>query len=489
MRIKVKIYSCYQLTYTQFYMDIVNRIYPNVNANEVELVIEDISANGIRTIQSQRSLSQYVTRTVRIYEDDKLVHIVALSNTNFDLDKKYERELDPSKKYVYGSPACHGNTYLKQGSPAIFNLYFDEKENGVDLSFYLLDVEQSYPHNLFNILSYRELSTMGFKILNIDKINFSQYNATGCRLSNSANISFPSFNKYMNDIAMISRRNSGNIPSYLQCQEHLVCNDDNTESYYTDKYIYTFKALSAQGYDSLFRTWCMKVLADKEGTDIEFRLGKQFFNYDAEEMSVSSDLTRPILKTFENAGIIIEYTTNNEFMIERNMEEDAYLNAKNRHDPRNQNLFRNNIRKKGIPTSCIICGNDNPSVLKAAHLWEVSSIKNADAHEINNFLKINNLYDLIDQQNKHKDELFFKKYCLTNSGDNGIWLCGNHHDLFDKNYYCFESGTGTVLLHFTDERQALNFLNETVNEGKIPQAVLTKATKAFLVQRNIAFAC
>ena len=105
------------------------------------------------------------------------------------------------------------------------------------------------------------------------------------------------------------------------------------------------------------------------------------------------------------------------------MEENAYISAKNRKDPRNQSLFRNNIRKKGIPTSCVICGNDNPSVLKAAHLWEVSSIKNADANTINNFININNLFDLIDQTSSHKNELFFKKYCLTNSGDNGIWLC------------------------------------------------------------------
>ncbi len=490
MEIRVKIYSCYKLTYTNVYENVLQKLYPNLNMDNVVLDIEDISDNNLKSIQSQRSLSQFITRTIRVYEDGILKHIVGLSNTNYDLDKKYEKELDSTKKYVYGRKDYHANTYLKQGTPAIFNYYFKQKNinNDVKLSFYLLDTEQTYPHNLFNILSYRELQTIGFKVLNIDQVNFQKYEETGARIINTNNISFPSFNKYMNDIALISRRNSGNIPSFLQCQEHLVETSDATESYYIDKYIYTFKALSAQGYDSLFRTWCMKVLADREHTSIEFKLGKQFFHYDAEEMSVSDALTGPIQETFLNAGVEIQYVTNEEFLIERNLAESAYQTAKNRNDPRNQNLFRNNIRRKGVPTQCVICGNDNPAVLKAAHLWEVSSIKNANADAINDFLRINNLNELIDQDSSHKNELFFKKYCLTNSGDNGVWLCANHHDLFDQNYYCFESETGTVVLHFEDERQAANFLNETVENCRIPAEILTRATKAFIAQRIISFA-
>ena len=151
MEIKVKIYSCYELTYSRVYKDIVSRLYPNCDLDDVVLEVEDISNAGNRTIQSQRSLPQYVARTVRVFEDDKLKHIVGMSNTNFDLDKKREKELDPSKKYVYGRKDYHANTYLKQGSPDIFNYYFSEKDNGVSLSFYLLDINETYPHNLFNI--------------------------------------------------------------------------------------------------------------------------------------------------------------------------------------------------------------------------------------------------------------------------------------------------------------------------------------------------
>ena len=152
MKLIVRIYSCYQLTYSNVYKDVVARLYPDYNLEHVKLEIDDISDNGRRSIQSQRSLPQYVTRIIRIYEDDKLVHIVGLSNTNYDLDKQHEKELVPSKKYVFGRKDYHGNSYLKQGSPDIFNYYFSEKQNGVILSFYLLDTETSIPHNMFNVL-------------------------------------------------------------------------------------------------------------------------------------------------------------------------------------------------------------------------------------------------------------------------------------------------------------------------------------------------
>lgn len=67
MEIIVKIYSCYSLTYSRVYKDIVKRLYgSNVDFNNVKLEVEDISQNGTLSIQSQRSKSSYVTRTVRI---------------------------------------------------------------------------------------------------------------------------------------------------------------------------------------------------------------------------------------------------------------------------------------------------------------------------------------------------------------------------------------------------------------------------------------
>ena len=142
MEIIVKIYSCYSLTYSRVYKDIVKRLYgSNVDFNNVKLEVEDISQNGTLSIQSQRSKSSYVTRTVRIYEGDKLSHIVGISNTNYDYDKNQEFILGKSikKKNSFGGDGYHANTYLLQGINNIINYYFENVKQNVTLSFYLLD--------------------------------------------------------------------------------------------------------------------------------------------------------------------------------------------------------------------------------------------------------------------------------------------------------------------------------------------------------------
>ena len=494
--LEVKVYSCYEHTYKRIYAKVIRYLYGSkVQVSKVAFSVIDISDGGKRTVQSQRSLEQYITRALYIYEDGNLMHIVGTSNTNKDYDKKHEKELNPSFKYIFNKPGndYHGNAYFKQGTPKLFNYYFDLKKTNpkLQLSFYLLDTELGIPSNLFNCLTWRELQTIGFRVLNIDEIDFSAYELnSGSRIIKKTNIAFSTFTKYINDIAMISSKNKGNKPSFLQCLEKCVVDDDNNEVYFLEKYIYTFKSLSAQGYDALFRVLCLKTLADKEGHKIEFRLGKQYFAYSESELRVADSLTEPIRDSFKNFGCHIHIVTNEEFMEEKNLLENAYQRAKHSKNPRNQSLFRNNMYKKGMPIRCVLCGNDDPSLLKAAHLWEVSDIKAASTKTIDDFLKLNSLEDLVDSTSPHKNEVFYKKYCLTNSGDNGVWLCGTHHDMFDNDYFTFKSSDGELhILHFPSEKQKNAFISGLVDgkKTKISSSIMTKETKAFLHSRNIMF--
>ena len=328
MQIKVKIYSCYQRTYVPVYKRIISLIYgPTFDMSTVALEIEDTS-NGENNIQSQRRVSDnsvYKGRLIRIYEDDILKHIVGLTNTNFDEDKKYEFEHGKSKKEksLYAVAAYHANTYLTQGINQIFKYYFEHKDTA-KLSFYLLDTntKYNYPSNLYNVLSYRELETIGFKILNIHDINFAEYQECCNSIINPDNLKFASLNKLLRDIAYISERNSGNNPSFMQCNEREVTDENGEKTYMTEKYIYTFKSLSAQQYESLLRCWCLKVLADKEGTDIEFRLGKQYFAFKEEKLKIAERLSGPVQQIFRLAELNIHYVTNEEFLEERKKEED-----------------------------------------------------------------------------------------------------------------------------------------------------------------------
>lgn len=496
MNIEVKIYSCYQKTYTPVCKKILYLLYgENVETeNSIKISIEDTSENGTKNIQSQRRVSDtstYKGRIIRILENEKLKHIIGISNTNFDEDRAFEFESGKSNKEVsrYGIDGYHANSYLMQGINQILKFYLIErKKNDVDLNFYLLDTDKgvNYPNNLFNSLSYRELETIGFKILNINDIDFSEYEEKCNSKINKNNLKFASFNKFLRDIAYISNKNSGNSPSYLQCDEVEKVDEKGERTYMTERYTYIFKSLSAQQYDSLIRCWCLKKLADKEGVDIEFKLGKQYFAFDEENKKIAEELSQPVKEIFELANLNIRYETTEDFMDERIKADNTYLRYKEKNETRNQPLFRNNIRKKGIPTECVICGEDDPNLLDAAHLWEVSEIKNCSLPEINNFIKVNNLEEAVHISSEFSGEFFYKKYYLTNSGDNGVWLCKNHHRQFDLNYYYFDSEFGKVVLKFNNEETCKKFKRELQKE-KLSRKVLTPLTKAFLGRRIVKF--
>lgn len=493
MNIKVKIYSCYKMTYSPICNRILSLLYgKNLDLSNVVIEVEDTSENNTKNIQAQRRVNEnsiYKGRIIRIYEDDILKHIIGLSNTNYDKDREYEFINGNSNKEIsmYGKDNYHANTYLKQGINQIFKFYF-ENSRTADLSFYLLDTDKNvnYPNNLYNSLSYRELETIGFKVLNIEDINFVEYEEKCNSKINRSNLKFASFNKYLRDIAYISDRNTGNVPSFLQCEEVETIDEEGNSSYMTEKYTYTFKSLSAQQYDSLLKCWCLKVLADKENTQIEFRLGKQYFSFDSDEKRIAEELSQPVKEIFDLANLDIQYSTTEEFMSERIKQDNTYLKYKEANEIRNQPLFRNNIRKKGIPTECVICGEDDPKLLDAAHLWEVNQIKNSTLREVNEFIRVNSLEEIIQLSSEFSGEFFYKKYYLVNSGDNGVWLCKNHHKQFDLNYYCFESEFGKVILKFDNPVTALKFEEELKNE-KLPQEILTKLTKSFLRMRQLAF--
>ena len=493
MKIKVSIYSCYKRTYSLIYKKILKLIYgDSFDCNNAEIEIIDTSEGKERNIQSQRRVTNdsiYRGRIINIYEDGVLKHIVGISNTNYDEDRKHEfvKGKSNKEKLQYGGSSYHANTYLIQGINQIFKYYFDNIRTA-DLSFYLLDLDKgrNYPNSLFNALSYRELETIGFKILNINDVVFTEYEKKCNSEVNKNNLRFPSMSKFLRDISYISDQNRGNNPSFLQCKEMEVLGENGDSSYITERYTYIFKSLSAQQYDSLLRCWCLKILAEQENTDIDFKLGKQYFAYESDEKKVASELSNPVKEIFDLANLNIEYTTNEQFMDEKKKSDKEYLRYRDIKRIRNQVLFRNNVRKRGIPLECAICGEYDINLLEAAHLWEVKNIKRSSIKEINEFIKLNNLSEIIESSSEYSREIFYKKYYLANSGDNGVWLCKNHHKLFDSNYFCFDSECGKILLKFPTAEAALRFSDE-LKDKCLSDETLSTLTKSFLKQRQLTF--
>ena len=501
MKIVARIFNCNYETYKLFYKDAIKKAFlkDNIEIDEdsIEVKIDYLPGDSI---QAQRAPSGRHSRTISVYVDDKIKYIIGFSNTGFDEDRKKESE-NGGRKYVYGNSDYHSNSYLCQGINKIFELYYDTKKEfpDVKLFFYLLDVDKkTYPDNLSNNLTYRELYTLGFEILNIDKIKFPEFSQLGFSLEeNGASYEYVSFNKFANDIVYISKKNSSNVPAYLKCIDYdfdIFEEDDNEEkenqtfrNLSNSEYIYTFKTLGAQSYDNFLIMWTLNILAEKENKRLKFLFSTEKFNFrldqPEEDAKFTEDFPDTITRLFEKIGINIKYENTDEVRQQLNRQISQYQAAKNSNHIRNQELFRNNLREKGLQTKCYLCGCELEEILEAAHFWEVSSIKNADSTAINEVLKIECMKDLIDVNNTHFNELFYKKYVLANSGENGVWLCGNHHGLFDSNFYCFDSEDGKVLIKLNANEQEKAFFDSSIKYNKLPKEILTDKTKVFLTKR------
>lgn len=501
MEVVVKIFNANIETYKKIYIDAVMRAYKKdgMIINQSQIKLETVEIPG-ETIHSQRSNEMH-SRTITIVEDGRIKYIIGVSNTNFDEDTKKEKELLGEEYDKYGGDGYHANTYLLQGINRIFNYYFDTKKenNNVKLYFYLLDIEKSYPHNLFNLMSYRKLATIGFEVLNIDEISFKEYEPLGFSLQEDiSNIGYISFNKFYNDLVFISKGNSSNVPSYLKCidDDYDISeeddNDDSESSFEnmnSKTYIYTFKTLGAQQYDSMLTMWTLTILANNEYKKLKFMFAPEKYNFRlGQEIPKFTDgFTAPVNALIEKLGLNQNYETTDEVRQQLDREKNQYEIAKSKNILRNQELFKNNLRQKGIQTKCYLCGCEIENILEAAHLWGISDIKKSSSDKINSVLSKEYMKGLIDQENPHHSEQFYKKYVLANSGDNGVWLCSNHHGLFDSNFYCFDSEDGKIIFRKGTSEEDELFFNIITSNKKLPDSILTDRTKEFLLQRELLF--
>jgi hypothetical protein len=106
-----------------------------------------------------------------------------------------------------------------------------------------------------------------------------------------------------------------------------------------------------------------------------------------------------------------------------------------------------------------LCGCNIPEIIQGAHVWPVSSIKSAN--HVN--------YD---------DKL---KYATD--GDNGIWLCENHHKLFDRNMILV-SEDGTVKYDTNIPVLYMPYLRDFTKNIMLPKIYLNTNFLNYLSIRN-----
>ena len=83
-------------------------------------------------------------------------------------------------------------------------------------------------------------------------------------------------------------------------------------------------------------------------------------------------------------------------------------------DLRSPQYMYNLLALRGMK-KCSLCSCDIPEIIQGAHVWGVSQIKKSP--------------------NLSLDE----KLSHATDGENGLWLCENHHKMFDSNVIAFSS--------------------------------------------------
>jgi hypothetical protein len=108
---------------------------------------------------------------------------------------------------------------------------------------------------------------------------------------------------------------------------------------------------------------------------------------------------------------------------------------------------------------CSLCNCEIPQIIQGAHIWPVASIKRA-----------NNL------------NIETKIYHAIN-GDNGLWLCNNHHKLFDINLL-YINPDGRLKYKTNIEQNHEVYLRDFTTYSELPNEILTPNFLNYLERRN-----
>jgi hypothetical protein len=120
-----------------------------------------------------------------------------------------------------------------------------------------------------------------------------------------------------------------------------------------------------------------------------------------------------------------------------------------------------NLLEKLGDKKCSLCDCEIPQIIQGAHVWAVASIK-----------KVSSL---------NQD----KKLEFATDGDNGLWLCNNHHKLFDMNILLITK-EGKVKYKTNLRKIDSEFINDVTYNSQIPKEILTPTFLQHLEKRNIS---
>lgn len=242
----------------------------------------------------------------------------------------------------------------------------------------------STSHPPFAIFSYKLLLTGGIKILNLDKVKVSEK-----AILFDYTTPFNDYKQMRTYRLNLSKRNSSNNSTTFEE------NDDEISVY--------GKSYGANGRETT--AICLALSRLVPGKNIKL------YNVNETDKNHLADIDPANRYILENIGIELnddrmDFESNDERVIAK----------------RNTRLFHYNLLQKYKEKKCYLCGCDIEKVIQGAHIYSSTDI----------------LHSSVSEEEKTKQIV---------DADNGIWLCANHHLLFDylliyfKERYLYASDT------------------------------------------------
>lgn len=121
--------------------------------------------------------------------------------------------------------------------------------------------------------------------------------------------------------------------------------------------------------------------------------------------------------------------------------------------------YQYNLLDKLGEKHCALCGCTIPDIIQGAHIWPVASIRAAKSISIDD------------------------KVQYATDGDNGLWLCENHHKLFDGNIIAIMSD-GSVKYNHSLSTAHIPYLHTLTKNTQLPSMYLTNSFKHYVELRN-----
>ena len=108
---------------------------------------------------------------------------------------------------------------------------------------------------------------------------------------------------------------------------------------------------------------------------------------------------------------------------------------------------------------CALCSCEIPEIIQGAHIWGVSQISRCN----------------------HLDEE--AKFSHAINGNNGLWLCQNHHKLFDSNIIMIDRN-GIVRIKDGLVAKDIAFIRNTTFKNSLDDSMLTDEFRWYITKRN-----